>query len=306
MNKQGKAVKPNNPKVTMFLVIGVSLVAFMFLYFVCGDTRNKLCAIIVTPIMIAYGIYAYLKEKKQDKIAIHNSKKIMNNQYFESLEWREQYFDYRKKYSLTRPKKNSMKADLCSYFRNGESVSGMILGAFILVCSILAFCYQQNYILILGILLGLVLFSYNFCNYFARPVRRWYKEHSNEYLELEQSYLHGKIANYKTNGIVLGTTHVHCFTTKKLYHIEYSLVDGIKRKVVRVKKYDNSVYSGDTYKHYAVILYRSSEDGPRHELDLELNEFQVQMVMEEFLRMKLGRSKEAFASYTESYDNNVT
>ncbi|MEE0272599.1 MAG: hypothetical protein UDR98_05075 [Coprococcus eutactus] len=62
-----------------------------------------------------------------------------------------------------------------------------------------------------------------------------------DYEELEASYLKSQMLFYKTNALAFGTTHLHGFTEKKIYAIGYRLVEGISRKIVRLKKYEDGI-----------------------------------------------------------------
>ncbi|MCR4851141.1 MAG: hypothetical protein K5870_07765 [Lachnospiraceae bacterium] len=112
-------------------------------------------------------------------------------------------------------------------------------------------------------------------------MRRWLKR-DIDYDTLERSYLSGRILTYKKNGFIFGTTHIHAFTEKKIYAIDYELAEGVSRKIVRLKKYEDGIFSSEEYQHFAVIHVRLPRSGNIHEVEIELNEFQVQMVIDDF------------------------
>ena len=93
---------------------------------------------------------------------------------------------------------------------------------------------------------------------------------------------------YKTNALAFGTTHLHGFTEKKIYAIDYKNVEGISRKIVRLKKYEDGIYNTEEYQHFAVIHVRLPESGQINKVEIELNEFQVQMAIDRLLTYKNG------------------
>ena len=70
--------------------------------------------------------------------------------------------------------------------------------------------------------------------------------------------------------------------------IGYRLVEGISRKIVRLKKYEDNIYSSEEYQHFAVIQVRLPQSGKMQEIEIELNEFQVQMAIDNLQLYKLG------------------
>jgi len=123
--------------------------------------------------------------------------------------------------------------------------------------------------------------------YIGRPVRKWLNG-DIDYNELESSYLNSKILTYKKNGLALGTSHIHAYTEKKVYAIDYRLVEGISRKIVRLKKYEDNIYSSEEYQHFAIIHVRLPQSGKIHDIEIELNEFQVQMAIDHLHLYKIG------------------
>lgn len=48
------------------------------------------------------------------------------------------------------------------------------------------------------------------------------------------------------------------------------------KKIVRLKKYEDGIYNTEEYQHFAVIHVRLPRSGDIHDVEIELNEFQVQ------------------------------
>ena len=105
---------------------------------------------------------------------------------------------------------------------------------------------------------------------------------------LENSYLESRMLTYKKNGIAFGTTHIHAFTEKNIYAIDYRIVDEITRKVVRLKTYEDGIYSSDEYKHYVVIHVVMPGTSDACDVEIELNEYQVQMVLDNYPTFRIG------------------
>ena len=134
------------------------------------------------------------------------------------------------------------------------------------------------------------------------PVRKWLKG-DIDYEGLEASYLKSQMLFYKTNALAFGTTHLHGFTEKKIYAIDYRLVEGISRKIVRLKKYEDGIYNTEEYQHFAVIHVRLPRSGNIHDIEIELNEFQVQMAIDKLPTCKIGEDLIGNLSVNEHKEN---
>lgn len=88
-----------------------------------------------------------------------------------------------------------------------------------------------------------------------------------------------------------------------MYAIDYRLVEGISRKIVRMKKYEDGIYSSEEYQNYAVIHVRLPESGKITDVEIELNEFQVQMVIDNLMTYKLGENLKEELSLAEDKEN---
>jgi hypothetical protein len=265
-------------KALIFYIITIIL-AGLFFFFVRRDLESKIVACIVCPLMIVYLIYAYRKEKKADKMALLKNSQIVGREYFESPEWHEKYLEYLVEHSFERPKYPDMKLDLLKRFRRKEYVIGMLCMLIMMLGSCCLFPMEQYAFAIAGICLFGFLFYLEFSLFIGMPVRKWLKR-DIDYEELEKSYLRSEMLTFKKNGLAFGTTHIHGFTEKTIYAIDYRLVEGISRKVVRLKKYEDGIYSSEEYEHFAVIHVRLPQSGNIHHVEIELNEFQVQMAID--------------------------
>ena len=277
----------------------------LFLFFIRGDMEGKLAACIVCPILILYFIYTYCKERKADAKADETKTQFIGGNYFESPEWHEKYVIYLNEHPFEKPKYQSMKVDLLKRFQRREYIGGMILPLFLIMCTLCLIPMGRYYMVIVGLLLFGFLFWLQFSVFIGMPVRRWLKG-DIDYSVLEASYLKSQMLLYKTNGLSFGTTHLHGFTEKKIYAIDYELVEGISRKIVRLKKYEDGIYNTEEYLHFAVIHVRLPRSGKIHDVEIELNEFQVQMAIDKLATYKIGEDlRENLSVYEDKVNDTV-
>lgn len=274
----------------------------LFLFFAIGDMAGKCAACIICPMLIAYLLYAYCKESKADTKAREMKAQYMNGNYFESPEWHEKYVAYLNECPFEKPKYQSMKLDLLKRFQRQEYLVNMILPLFLMFCTLCLIPLGRYYMAIIGFCLFGFLFWLEFSLYIGMPVRKWLKG-DIDYEELEASYLKSKMLFYKTNALAFGTTHLHGFTEKKIYAIDYRLVEGISRKIVRLKKYEDGIYNAEEYQHFAVIHVRLPRSGNIHDIEIELNEFQVQMAIDKLSVYKIGEDLMENLSVNEHKEN---
>jgi hypothetical protein len=224
-------------------------------------------------------IYAYFKEKRADKNASHKNNMIMEGKYFESPEWHYKYVEYINEHPFERPKYSDMRLDLLKRFQRREYVVGMSIMLFLMFSSCCMIFMGKYMVAIICVCLFGFFFYLEFALFIGMPVRKWLKR-DIDYSKLEKSYLNSQMLLFKKNGLAFGTTNIHGFTEKKIYAIDYRLVEGISRKIVRTKKYEDGIYSSEEYKHFAVIHVRLPYSGNIHYVEIELNEFQVQMAID--------------------------
>ena len=222
-------------KKSLVVYIVSTVLMGLFLFFVRGDMAGKCAACIVCPMIIVYLIYAYCKESKADMKARETKAQYTNGSYFESPEWHEKYVAYLNERPFEKPKYQSMKLDLLKRFQRREYLVNMILPLFLMFCTLCLIPLGRYYMAIIGFCLFGLFFWLEFSLYIGMPVRKWLKG-DIDYEELEASYLKSQMLFYKTNALAFGTTHLHGFTEKKIYAIDYRLMEGISRNIVRLKK----------------------------------------------------------------------
>ncbi len=301
MSNNRGTVPPMTPKTLITYIIAIIAIG-VFFFFVKGDEAGKICACVVCPALILYMIYAYFKEQRADKNAKVKEKDILDGNYFAGSKWQEQYTAYLNAHPFEKPKYTNMKQDLLSRFRRREYFVGMLFMLFLMLCSFCCFMIRQPVTGVVGILLFGLLFYWQLSLYTGKPVRRWLKG-DIDYNALEASYLNAKMLTYKKNGLAFGTSHIHAYTEKKVYAIDYRLVEGISRKIVRLKKYEDNIYSSEEYQHFAVIQLRLPQSGKMQEIEIELNEFQVQMAIDNLQLYKLGERLTEHMTMEQKEDN---
>ncbi len=271
-------------KELIIYIIGTILIGIFF-YIVRDDLAGKMIAFLVCPIVIIYFIYAYRKEKKADRNALQKKREFISGDYFDSPEWQDKYSAYTDEHTFESPAVPDMKKDLLRRFRRRGELIWCLFFLSLMFGSCCAFLCGNYIIPVIGIIIFGALFYYNFTEFIGMPVRKWLRG-DIDYDELNRSYVNSRLLTYKKNGFAFGTTHIHAFTEKKIYNIDYRLAEGITRKIVRLKNYEDGIYSSEEYKHYAVIHVRLPESGRISLVEIELDEFQVQMVIDNFMKYK--------------------
>ena len=300
--KLNRKAEPGNSKST---VVGVCIgcgLAIPYLYFVRGETFCKILAVVILPLVIIFAIYSYFHEKKDNRIAEEKATELTSESYYDSVEWKDKYLNYRMKHDFVKPKKKTMKKDMISHCRQREDWVVAVPVSILIALSSVGIYHEYGIILACVAVLFSIGFFIFYISLSTRGIREWYT-HDCDFEMLEKSYLNGKFLFYHRNGIGFGTTHIHGFTKSKVYAIDYRLAENITRKVVRVKEYQDSLYGKSRYEHYAVIHVRLPESGRKTEVYIELDEFQVQMAIDEFKKMKYTCDKDNCVAYEETFTN---
>ncbi len=292
-------------KALIIYIISIIIMG-LFFFFVRGDLAGKMLAFIVCPMLIGYLIYAYLKEKKADKNAGTKKAQIIDGSYFESSEWHEGYVRYINEHPFERPKYPDMKKDLLIRFHRREYVMGMLFTLFLMFCCICVFFGQSSvghYVAaVIGIFFFGIFFYIEFSSYIGMPVRRRLKSNI-DYNALNASYRNSQLLTYKKNGLAFGTSHLHGFTEKKIFAIDYRFVEGISRKIVRLKSYEDGIYSKEEYQHFAIIHVKPADSDIINDVEIELNEYQVQMAIDKLSTYKPGEVLQENLSLEEKKEN---
>lgn len=304
--KKKKKQKKLIAKPTTRLVVGIILsliMPFCLLckYFIEYSIPWWIIAVI-SAALVAYCVYVYAKEKRDDNKFRKSLGDIEDNSYFTSSEWRERYFEYVQKKPFEVPNKKGMKADLTARYRRMQPHWLWIMGIFMFLLS--AFLYDAlkndsdlNEYLILTIfityavpLIAFIIGIYLICvfiqNMKLSPVKLFYRNiqaYAN-IADIERSYENGVMLSHKKTGINIGSEYTVIYDPFSVYLIKNRDIKIASRHVVRQKKYDTYefVYKGDEYIHQLYILSKSQYN--TDEYYLELNEFQVEMAISELLK----------------------
>lgn len=295
--------KPDKPIKTIISYIVWSIVAGLFLFFMFDELYFKICAFVIPIGVTAFVLYAYSLEKRQDKKAVGKKQDMLSGDYFSSAEWNEKYLKYKMKNPLKSPTGKTMKQDLLNKCRK-ENFGIVATFGLLIVGSVAGFIYERSFIMLLCIVVFSVFLAFFYKDFSGHEVKKWF-ERDIDFTALEESYLHGGMLTYKANGINLGATHIICYKKKEIYAIGYDIIEDIGRKIVRVKNYENNVYSGDEYRHHVSISVRDPKSGKLTDIGIELNEFQVQMVIDEFHRIKYHSGQDGNA-VGDAYKNTIS
>ena len=299
-----RKLKPGNSLHNTIEICVVSVIVSLYFYFMRDEIVDKLIALIAMPLLIIFTVYSFFHEKRDDKKAENKALELCDESYYESVEWSEKYHDYRMKHDFKSPAKKTMKKDMISHLRQREDWLVAVTFSVLLALSSVSACYKHQFILAVVIVTASVLFFVFYLSLSTRGVREWYT-HDCDFDTLEKSYLNGKFLYYKRNGLGFGTTHIHGFTKGKVYAVDYRLAENITRKVVRVKEYEDSLYGKSRYEYYAVIKVRLPESGRITDVSIELDEFQVQMAIDEFKKMNYTADKDNSIAYEETFTNDI-
>ena len=246
---------------------------------------------LVPPAMIGYCVYAHFKEKRHDKSSEKDMQEFLSGARHRQKEWKAAYCEYREKHTFEKLSKKGMKHDLIRRFRTRDNRGLAEIGLILLLVSAAAIFYPiEGYYLgysLLGILFGGFIMYRGIYDCIGMPVIKFYKTR-NDLDKIEKSYNSGKMLSFKDNGISgnginIGNDYTVIYNSNKVFAIENSAIVDMTRKMVRVKKFENDVYSGQEYKYYVSVIYRDL-DGMESHIDVRLDEFQCEMMIAEFHR----------------------
>lgn len=257
---------------------------------------------VISGVMIAYFIYGYVKEKRNDKKFKKIQGDIYDNCYFTSSEWREKYLEYVQKKPFKVPNKKGMKADLTARYRRMQPHWLWIMGFFMILLAVFLYDALKNdedlneypifadifacVISLIAVIIGIYLIRLYIQNIRLSPVKIFYRD-IQEYadiVDIEKSYENGAMISHKKMGINIGIEYTLFYHQLGVCLIKNSDIKKVSRHVVRQKKYDtyDFFYKGDKYVHQLYIL--TKDRFGVEEYYVELNEFQVEMAISELLK----------------------
>ncbi len=131
--------------------------------------------------------------------------------------------------------------------------------------------------------------------YFAVPVKKLYKRRDIDISEVVSSYENGQFLTYKHSGINIGRNYTIIYDKKDVNVIKNSDIQSVTRHIIRLKQYQNNLYAGEEYLHKAHITADK-------EYFIELNEFQVEMVINELNKYSNNSN---LTKILENYNNQI-
>ena len=269
------------------IVVAICLVVFLVtIYFFTGSWECLLCAVIAPTLMTVFSLHAFFKEKKQDKNSEIDKQKFLSGAKYRQNEWKNAYYQYKEKHTFETISKNGMKYDLKKRYRK-KDFGYIRIGTLLIIGSILIIFIPMTEVkdkaaAIFGILCGGVIFSIGLHGLTSSPVQSFLKQQAN-LTEIEKSYVKGKMLSFGNNGINLGNSYTIIYNSEKVFAVDNHNIRDMTRKMIRVKKYENSTYSGQEYKYYVSLIY-TALDGKTETVDVRLDEFQCEMMIAEFNR----------------------
>lgn len=294
-----KSPKKSTPIILAFIVLA-GLTAFIALF-----TDISVTAFIIADvIVISYVIISFFKEKKSDKKAAEKNAQLLSPEYYNSVEFRECVLNYAEAHGFDNAVRENMRSDLKKRFINKNSVITLFIGLLLIAGPIILIDSMRLFYVVAGICFGLWLFISSLKELIAYPVMKFYKE-CNDISAVEASYMTGKMLTLKANGVCsginIGSSYTLIYNLKDVYAFRNDKIISYSRKIERIKKYENSIFSGDEY-HYYLALKVQLPDGTAEDYLVELNKYQLEMAVDEMS----GISPDFISTdITEKYDNNV-
>lgn len=265
-----------NPVSTLVMGIICSVILPPLLIYL--KSMPMVLGFILSPILIAFFIYNFFREKKSDRKAKEIKTDFTDGSYLNSAKWREKYQKYTEKHDSEKIHSKGMKADLQRRYRKMASVIMCLFGLLMIFgscCIPVGYADIQEIITaVFGILLGIFIFySFGFKNFIALPVRKLYQE-NYDIEAVEDSYNNGKMMSHKKNGINIGGEYTLIYSEKEIHVISNFSIHNVTHSLTRVKKYVNSTFDSDEYQHKLCIT-------ADREYFVELNEYQVETAIKE-------------------------
>lgn len=273
-----------------------SIPAFFILWFVLGTAAHRICAAVALPLLNIWFFLAIFREKRADKKAARQQIDYLSGEYFCDPVWRAEYLRRKTEKGFESCHPKGMRYDMMQrYRRKSEPVTFMVMSILLLtgcICGLGTSHREWKMWLLLPV--GLVVFGYIFwihwSEFTARPVRKWLKDCRDdpELAEFEKSWETGRILSYQrsgvVNGICLSSTHLILYNKREVHTVEFSVAESMTREIVREKTYQDFAYADEKYRFYAVLYIRTAQG--QFTLKTELDEFQTEMAIEEFARLK--------------------
>ena len=300
-------IEPKRNLVIVIIVAACFFAVLVGIYFFTGDIKYLVIAVISFVPLIIYAVFSYFKEKRQDKSSEKDKQEFLSGAKYRQKEWKAAYYQYKEKHSFETISKKGMVYDLKKRYRK-NNMWVMRLGLFLIIGSVFilfipATELKDKAAALFGIILGGILTSVGFNNFMGSAVKKFLKQQT-DLTEIENSYTKGKMLSLGDNGKNIGSSYIVIYTHKSIYAIDNNTVQDMTRKMVRVKQYEDNLYSGQEYRYFISLIYTAAE-GKTHTIDVRLDEFQCEMMIAEFYR-RFCPEKEYDSKTSEITENSVS
>lgn len=278
-----------DPKKNLVLVIITAVCFFAALvgiWLFTGDIKFLAAAIISMIPLIIYAVYSFNKEKRQNKSSEKDKQDFLSGAKYRQTEWKKAYLTYKEKHPFEMISKKGMVHDLKKRYRK-DNLWIIRSGIFLIIGSVFILFIpmseiKDKAIAVFGIILGGIITAVGYTNFRGGAVQKFLKQHT-EISEIEKSYVKGKMLSFGSNGINIGSGYTVIYNHKYIYAIDNNMVQDLTRKMVRVKQYEDNLYSGQEYRYFVRLIY-TAPDGITKAIDVRLDEFQCEMIIAEWGR----------------------
>ena len=312
--KTEELFKPDNtviePKKNLILTITIAVCVTVLsgvVYYFTGDYKYIVIAVIAMIPLIIFAIFAFFKEKRHDRSSEKDKQEFLSGAKYRKKEWRTAYYQYKEKHTFETISKKGMKHDLKKRYHKKDF--GYIRSGFLLtIGSVLILFISKTELkdkaaAIFGIFCGVVIFSIGFHGLISGPAQKFFKQQA-ELAEIEKSYIKGKMLSFGNNGINVGSSYTVIYTQNNVFAIDNNKIQDMTRKMVRVKQYEDNLYSGQEYRYYVTLIYTDT-DNKTKAINVRLDEFQCEMMIAEFNR-RFYPEREYSSTALETTENSVS
>ena len=281
-----KVIEPKKNLVVVIITAVCFFAGLVGIYFYTGDIKYIVVAVLSMVPLIIYSIYSFFKEKRQNSNSENDKQEFLSGAKYRRKEWKTAYSEYKEKHSFEAVSPEGMIHDLKKRYRKHDLLF-IRFGILLTIGSVLILYFpmaelKHRIAAILGIFFGIMIFSAGIYGLVSGPVQK-FRNQQGDLNEIERSYLKGKMLSFNNNGINIGSSYIVIYNQKNVFAIDNNSILDMTRKMVRVKQYENNLYSGQEYRYYVCLIYKDG-NGKAKEIDVNLNEFQCEMILTEFNR----------------------
>lgn len=286
MKQKNTVPDPKKNLVLIMLMAVCSAVVLGAMYFFTGDIKYIAVEVIALVPLILYAVHAFFKEKRQDQSSEQEKQDFLSGAKYRQNEWKNAYYQYKETHPFETISKKGMVYDLKKRYR-AKNFWMIRVGILLIIGSICILTIsmtetKDKAAAFFGILIGGIIFSAGLYHCTGGPVQKFLNRQT-DLADIEKSYVKGKMLSFGDNGMNIGSSYTVIYTMNGVFAIENTNIQDLSRKMARVKQYENNLYSGQEYRYYVSLIY-TAPDGKREGLDVRLDEFQCEMMIEEFNR----------------------